>query len=237
MATIDSLANETLIHIIEYLKSSPLPGWDDTDLEREGDRYEDLRAAALVCSRWRDPAQRALFDEPDLPDPDDPRGALFCVSSTATIPHAPFAFTRFAPSFLLLGPQLRTLVLAASFKALKGHFHVFETLRSLVCLDLDLDWESEDIIDDYEYLEAVLDALPSPPTLKHLLVKTKYPPMVIPVLKMVEHASLASIARLEFEIFDTDEGEPVQKGPSLRTAQRTLLERGATLLIPGIYGW
>ncbi|KAL8290274.1 hypothetical protein RQP46_003213 [Phenoliferia psychrophenolica] len=61
MATIDSLANETLCKIMGMLKN-PLPGWDDEADSLLG-RYDALRAAALVCSRWRDPAQRALFDE------------------------------------------------------------------------------------------------------------------------------------------------------------------------------
>ncbi|KAL8291539.1 hypothetical protein RQP46_002517 [Phenoliferia psychrophenolica] len=80
MATIDSLANETLSHIIELLMGPPLPDWDNSG-ERPKGRYDALRAAALVCARWRDPAQRALFDELHLPDPSDSRGPLFCASA------------------------------------------------------------------------------------------------------------------------------------------------------------
>ncbi|KAL8277937.1 hypothetical protein RQP46_009569 [Phenoliferia psychrophenolica] len=61
MATIDSLANETLYDIMEMLKTPSLPLWD-TGLQFPPGSYDALRAAALVCSRWRDPAQRALFD-------------------------------------------------------------------------------------------------------------------------------------------------------------------------------
>ena len=39
----------------------PQPYGDDED-ELVG-RYDALRAAALVCARWRDPAQRVLFAE------------------------------------------------------------------------------------------------------------------------------------------------------------------------------
>ncbi|KAL8281420.1 hypothetical protein RQP46_006104 [Phenoliferia psychrophenolica] len=60
MATIQSLANETLAHIMDMLKGPPRD-WDDTITPRG--RYAALLAAALVCSRWRDPAQRALFDQ------------------------------------------------------------------------------------------------------------------------------------------------------------------------------
>ncbi|KAL8277890.1 hypothetical protein RQP46_009709 [Phenoliferia psychrophenolica] len=63
MATIDSLANETLIQIMEMLKDPLLP--DSMETLPRG-RYDALRAAALVCSRWREPAQRALFDKVEL---------------------------------------------------------------------------------------------------------------------------------------------------------------------------
>ncbi|KAL8286823.1 hypothetical protein RQP46_004351 [Phenoliferia psychrophenolica] len=64
MATINSLANETLTHIMELLKEPSTLDWDN--LVPEPGRYDTLRAAALVCSRWRDPAQRALFDDVEL---------------------------------------------------------------------------------------------------------------------------------------------------------------------------
>ncbi|KAL8289981.1 hypothetical protein RQP46_002920 [Phenoliferia psychrophenolica] len=43
------------------LKAPSLPLWDMSP-SFPPDIYNDLLAAALVCSRWRDPAQRALFD-------------------------------------------------------------------------------------------------------------------------------------------------------------------------------
>ncbi|KAL8289983.1 hypothetical protein RQP46_002922 [Phenoliferia psychrophenolica] len=61
MVTIDSLANETLYDIMEMLKPTDLPLWDSGE-ELPSGSYDSLRAAALVCSRWRDPAQRALFN-------------------------------------------------------------------------------------------------------------------------------------------------------------------------------
>ncbi|KAL8277882.1 hypothetical protein RQP46_009701 [Phenoliferia psychrophenolica] len=65
MATIGSLANETLTQIMEMLKGDTLLTWRDTTSPSPG-RYDSLRAAALVCSRWKDPAQRALFDDVEL---------------------------------------------------------------------------------------------------------------------------------------------------------------------------
>ncbi|KAL8290238.1 hypothetical protein RQP46_003177 [Phenoliferia psychrophenolica] len=61
MAPIDSLANETLCKIMSMLKEPSLPLWDAGESFPPGS-YDDLRCAALVCSRRRDPAQRALFD-------------------------------------------------------------------------------------------------------------------------------------------------------------------------------
>ncbi|KAL8290204.1 hypothetical protein RQP46_003143 [Phenoliferia psychrophenolica] len=63
MATINNLPNETLYHIMEMLEPPSLPVWDmASEYELPPGSYDSLRAAALVCSRWRDPAQRALFD-------------------------------------------------------------------------------------------------------------------------------------------------------------------------------
>ncbi|KAL8290291.1 hypothetical protein RQP46_003230 [Phenoliferia psychrophenolica] len=64
MATIDSLPNETLCKIMGMLKEPSLRGWDNFVLPPG--RYDALRAAALVCSRWRDPAQQALFDTVEI---------------------------------------------------------------------------------------------------------------------------------------------------------------------------
>ena len=60
MATIDSLANETLDKIMGILQG---PAFTSREEWPKTDRYDALRAAALVCSWWRDPAQRALFEE------------------------------------------------------------------------------------------------------------------------------------------------------------------------------
>ncbi|KAL8277900.1 hypothetical protein RQP46_009719 [Phenoliferia psychrophenolica] len=65
MATIDSLADEILDQIMEMLKAPTLDTWDETAPPSPG-RYNALRAAALVCSRWTDRAQRALFDDIEL---------------------------------------------------------------------------------------------------------------------------------------------------------------------------
>ena len=61
MATMDSLPNETLAHILSMLKEPVLTNWDSQRPQRG--HYDSLRAAALVCSRWRDPAQRALLED------------------------------------------------------------------------------------------------------------------------------------------------------------------------------
>ncbi|KAL8291473.1 hypothetical protein RQP46_002451 [Phenoliferia psychrophenolica] len=79
MATIDNLPNEVLLDILEFLKGPPLLGWDNWDDEYEH-WYDDLRAAALVCSRWREPAQRALFDELNIPWTTHPRVPNFLAS-------------------------------------------------------------------------------------------------------------------------------------------------------------
>ncbi|KAL8290227.1 hypothetical protein RQP46_003166 [Phenoliferia psychrophenolica] len=50
MATIDSLANETLSDIMEMLKEPSLTVWQNGEGLPTG-RYDALRAAALVCSR------------------------------------------------------------------------------------------------------------------------------------------------------------------------------------------
>ncbi|KAL8276193.1 hypothetical protein RQP46_011405 [Phenoliferia psychrophenolica] len=70
MATIDSLANEILAKIMDMLKGPSAPGWEEATARLwrpSPGHYDALRAAALVCSRWRDPAQRALFDDVHLP--------------------------------------------------------------------------------------------------------------------------------------------------------------------------
>ncbi|KAL8290273.1 hypothetical protein RQP46_003212 [Phenoliferia psychrophenolica] len=61
MATIESLANETLCKIISMLKEPSLSPWQ-VNFGLNVPRNDDLLAAALVCSRWTDPAQRALCD-------------------------------------------------------------------------------------------------------------------------------------------------------------------------------
>ena len=60
MATIGSLAPETLDKIMRMRRDALLLSWNDQPTKG---RYDGLRAAALVCSRWRVLAQRALFDE------------------------------------------------------------------------------------------------------------------------------------------------------------------------------
>ncbi|KAL8277985.1 hypothetical protein RQP46_009617 [Phenoliferia psychrophenolica] len=62
MATIDSLPNETLDKIMEMLKTPYRADWENRWLDETG-RNDMLQSAALVCSRWRDPAQRALFSD------------------------------------------------------------------------------------------------------------------------------------------------------------------------------
>ncbi|KAL8290186.1 hypothetical protein RQP46_003125 [Phenoliferia psychrophenolica] len=62
MATINSLANETLCMIMGMIKVPSRPLRDIARSYLPDSYYDSLRAAALVCSRWRDPAQRALFD-------------------------------------------------------------------------------------------------------------------------------------------------------------------------------
>lgn len=66
MATIDSLPNETLSHIMTMLKEPTILSWDNVSTQEVG-HYDALRAAALVCRRWRDPAQRALHESVSIP--------------------------------------------------------------------------------------------------------------------------------------------------------------------------
>ena len=49
MATIDSLPDEILSHIMDMLKPPPPMGWDDDG--PEVGTLEALRSASLVCSR------------------------------------------------------------------------------------------------------------------------------------------------------------------------------------------
>ncbi|KAL8281411.1 hypothetical protein RQP46_006095 [Phenoliferia psychrophenolica] len=74
MATIDDLPYETLSLIMNYLKG-PSSFWDTPR-----GRYDALRAAALVCSRWRDPAQRALSKEVVISQDDSHRAIRFLAS-------------------------------------------------------------------------------------------------------------------------------------------------------------
>ena len=78
MATINSLPNETLAHITDMLKEPVLLDWDRTRNLEVG-HYDALRAASLICSRWRDPAQRALYDTVAISRRDfETTASLFC---------------------------------------------------------------------------------------------------------------------------------------------------------------
>lgn len=72
MAYIDVLATETLCDIFRMLKDPVSRDWDE-DVGRG--RYDALRAAALVCRRWRPPAQLALCEELDISSRTHPRRA------------------------------------------------------------------------------------------------------------------------------------------------------------------
>ncbi|KAL8291531.1 hypothetical protein RQP46_002509 [Phenoliferia psychrophenolica] len=344
---------------MDLLKGPPLPGWDDSN-ERQKGRYDSLRAAALVCSRWRDPAQRALFDEihlacaygmnstlpnflasaarsryrtrslcarsdsygfPDawlemavecdglesldvhddtyykdtrrmswgdlaqpvfqglkhlglmfpenfkdpadisrpLPfklsslalwlDDGDP-ASISCASPNfiralcdASLPNLsklslrvsnPISAARFFTSFTLLGPQLRTLVLAASRKVFEGHFDIFETLQSLTRLDMNLSWDIVEEPAGFEFLGAVLDALPSPPTIKHLRIKIHRLPSDEYLRAVSDNEALGSLIRLELWGFDEKAPLEEKQEARLEAARSVLEERGATIVLGGI---
>ncbi|KAL8291530.1 hypothetical protein RQP46_002508 [Phenoliferia psychrophenolica] len=95
-----------------------------------------------------------------------------------------------------------------------------------------------------DFLEAVLDALPSPPTLRHLLLEGTDRPFAEDVQRIMEHNALDSLVCLEFEgcVEDSDDedsddedsdDEEQSMAGMLRDVQRTLLERGVTVLIHG----
>ena len=80
LATIGSLAPETLDEIMRMLRDSFSLSWNGQPTKG---RYDALRAAALVCSRWRVPAQRALFDELVLTHTTSEHTSQFSLASLA----------------------------------------------------------------------------------------------------------------------------------------------------------
>lgn len=140
----------------------------------------------------------------------------------------------FFPSLALLGPRLRTLVLSATGEAFKSHFHLFKTPESLKRLELDLVWSEDDEPEGFEFLGAVLDALPSPPTLLHLRIKLHKIPRDKSLEMVSENRALGLLVRLELWGFDEKASLGKKQEARLKAARSVLAERGATIVLGGI---
>ncbi|KAL8291475.1 hypothetical protein RQP46_002453 [Phenoliferia psychrophenolica] len=229
MATIDSLANETLSHIIEYLKphawltvAKACAGIESLVLQDDfikDRRYIGLKHLGLMyLQHLADPVDiseplafnltsLALWFDEGGDDPPSTSPHFIRALCAASLPNLSkldlhIGSTKlcalFHPSFLLLGPHLRTLVLAASDDYFKPHNHYdsFTTLTSLRRFEIDLAWLYEDYLSSsLEFLSTILDHLPDPPSLKYLSIKSTAPPSKDLIL-VLEHKKLAMIEEL-----------------------------------------
>ncbi|KAL8290259.1 hypothetical protein RQP46_003198 [Phenoliferia psychrophenolica] len=239
MATIDSLANETLCKIMDML-NEPSPRWHSSHYLLHG-RYHALRASALVCSRWRDPAQRALFDEVEVYDRYQNRTQQLLATPRPSRHHtkALWVFdlewnealavvelydglqefkldlrgtlrwnelTR--PCFAVtlrsalsdIGPNLQTFIIeSSSLGVLESCIDTFPIFKSL---DL-FSWSSYATnyplkADDTEHLGTILDAFPSPATLRHLSIGTDDFSSLQHIIEILSHPTLALLTELDF---------------------------------------
>ncbi|KAL8291528.1 hypothetical protein RQP46_002506 [Phenoliferia psychrophenolica] len=142
----------------------------------------------------------------------------------------------FAPSFALLGPRLRTLILSASRKAFEGQYHLFKTLENLILLDVNLAWDhyGDEEPAGFEFLEGVLDALPSPPTLLHLRIKLHKIPRDESLKSVSENQALGSLVRLELWGFKEETPLDEKQEVGLEAARSVLAELGAAIVLGGL---
>ncbi|KAL8277887.1 hypothetical protein RQP46_009706 [Phenoliferia psychrophenolica] len=219
MATIDSLANETLAHIMEMLKKPTIITWRDSTSPSPA-RYDALRAAALVCSRWKDPAQRALFDDVQLDYRYTRRYKRFLASpvqsryrtrSLRVLGHSWGAALEVADASMPLlcpalresdvGPHLECLILNAPYQVLQGYIDIFPLFEALKSFS----WHSFDVpnslrIYDVEDLRTILDAFPSPATLLHLSIGIDNFSSLEHIITLLGHPTLSLITNLDLPV-------------------------------------
>ncbi|KAL8277921.1 hypothetical protein RQP46_009740 [Phenoliferia psychrophenolica] len=200
MATIDSLANETLCKIMGMLKE-PLLEWS---LSLPPGRYNALRAAALVCSRWRDPAQRALYDEVEISDRYPLRAERF------------FTFIVEADSQRVLASCLDIF---PTFRALKSFsWNGYDDLRPLKASDL-------------ENLHTILDAFPSPATLTHLSIGTNDFSSFEHITPLLRHPTLSLLTKLDFPFLPAS--APIEQASAVAAMAKACEDRNICLSMGG----
>ncbi|KAL8290239.1 hypothetical protein RQP46_003178 [Phenoliferia psychrophenolica] len=106
-------------------------------------------------------------------------------------------------SFHLVGANLRTLILESASDMLEGNFHFVSACTSLE--HLTLKWDVDDRFRTrYNYqpshpfhIQAILDALPSSPTLRHLSLDFYEPDDLDRIANLLNHPALGLLAKFD----------------------------------------
>lgn len=138
-------------------------------------------------------------------------------------------------TFHIIGHALRTLTLelAAPHNPCKGHFELLGTCTSLFELRLIKIPEQGVNMEPLSagYIRAILDALPSPPTLDRLGLGIEKSEDLEPLLLLVDHLSLSKLNRLHFPALlpSPEEAAP----PLVQAWKQACDERGIRLEFGG----
>ena len=104
-------------------------------------------------------------------------------------------------TFGLVASALRTLVLESAHDAFDGHINLFASCTMLETLELRFDsWTERGPAahPSPPHLRAILDALPSPPILRHLFLDLATPDHAEPILPLLDHPALSVLVKLAF---------------------------------------
>ncbi|KAL8277859.1 hypothetical protein RQP46_009678 [Phenoliferia psychrophenolica] len=210
MATIESLANETLLQILGELKPDRTgPGRSD-NWGRQPGRYDALQAAALVCRRWRDPAQQALFQEVELAVHLRLRAEHFLACPARLRHHTSLKIlhlrtfhnlneVKLGPALSDIGTHLHTLVVESDPHGILDIcldiFAIFKSLRSFSWNGLGRFHRLT--ADHTADLGTILDAFPSPATLTHLSIGTDDFSSLHHVTPLLSHPTLGLLTKLD----------------------------------------
>lgn len=103
-------------------------------------------------------------------------------------------------TFHIIGPGLRTLILESAHDVFDEHLDLFGTCNSLS--DLRISCCNAETINAI-HLGAILDALPSPPTLRSLSIDVFIPKYLSSFLPLLENMATSLLERLSFQRLPT----------------------------------
>ena len=126
-----------------------------------------------------------------------------------------------------VGPQLRTLRLESRHDALQDHLDLFATLSRLQSLEFR---PTNPFTNPSNSLLAILDALPSPPTLLNLSLSLMNPSHLKPFIPILKHPALARLTTLELSMLS---GSMTQDKPIARAMAEVRKDRRIRVLVGG----